>query len=84
MKTTNSNSQPIKIYTLPDCSYCKQTKLYLDKNNYTYEEIDLNTNKAGQSFMSERNYSKLPVTVIGETEIHGFRLDLIKETLNNI
>lgn len=84
IKTTNSNSQPIKIYTLPDCSYCKQTKLYLDKNNYTYEEIDLNTNKAGQSFMSERNYSKLPVTVIGETEIHGFRLDLIKETLNNI
>ncbi len=77
----SKNSQPIKIYTIPTCSYCKQVKEFLNENNFEYEVIDLETNAQGRAFMDERKYTHLPVTVIGETEISGFRLDLIKETL---
>ena len=71
----------IRLYTLPDCSYCAQIKQFLTDSNLTYEEINLETDTAGQEFMESRGYTALPVTVIGNHEISGFRPDKIKEIL---
>ncbi len=80
-KVLTNNSSDIKIYTLPNCSYCNETKKYFNENNLPYEEFNLEISKEGQAFMEKNKYSKLPITVINGEEIHGFRLDLIKELL---
>ncbi len=71
----------VRIYTLPNCSYCAQVKDFLTKNHIAYDEVDLSTDLDGQNFMEERGYSALPVTIIGDQEISGFRMDLIKKML---
>lgn len=78
-----SDGTKIRIYTLPDCAYCRQVKDYLKSRNLGYEEINLDTDKDGQTFMDDRGYTALPVTVIGSHEISGFRLDKIKEILES-
>lgn len=72
----------IRIYTQPNCSYCSQIKQFLSDHQLAYEEIDLSSDQEGQRFMEKRGYSALPVTVIGNQEISGFRLDKIKEILH--
>lgn len=82
----NTDASPVPVpdimmYTMPDCSYCKQTKDFLKSFDISFKEINLQTDEDGQSFMESRGYTALPVTVIGEHEISGFRLDRIRELL---
>lgn len=77
-----SDPTAIRIYTLPDCSYCLEVKKFLLDNNLSYEEINLEIDREGQEFMESRGYTSLPVTVIGNYEISGFRLDKIREILS--
>lgn len=77
-----SSDSTVKIYTQPGCSYCTQTKEFLREHHIPYVEIDLSTDKEGQAFMDSRGYTALPVTVIGDDEIAGFRLDKIKSLLH--
>lgn len=75
------SSATVRLYTLPGCSYCRQVKEFLSGNNIPYEEIHLESDEEGQAFMDSRGYTALPVTVIKDHEISGFRLDKIKELL---
>lgn len=77
-----ASSENIKLYSLPGCTYCIQIKDYLKSQELSFQEINLETDEAGQAFMEERGYTALPVTIIGTHEISGFRLDKIKEILN--
>ncbi|WP_442914654.1 glutaredoxin family protein [Lacrimispora sp.] len=79
-----ASSENIKLYSLPGCTYCSQIKDYLQSQGLSFQEINLETDQAGQSFMEERGYTALPVTIIGTHEISGFRLDKIKEILNRL
>ncbi len=74
--------ETIRLYSLPGCTYCSHIKDYLNSQGLSFQEINLETDQAGQSFMEERGYTALPVTIIGTHEISGFRLDKIKEILN--
>lgn len=78
MKNTG---EQVKIYTMPDCSYCKKVKEFFRENGIAYEEINLQVSSEGQQFMEERGYRALPVTVIGKTEISGYNMDEIKDAL---
>lgn len=54
----------ITVYTIKDCAFSKQEKEYLNTNKLTYEEKDLETNKA---FLTEmlaisNNFAGTPVT----------------------
>lgn len=72
---------PIRIYTMPTCSYCRSVKEFLRGVGADYEEVDLSTDRAGQAFMKERGYTGLPVTVIGDEEIVGYHMPKIKAAL---
>lgn len=76
-----NTNEKVKIYTMPDCSYCKGVKEFLSENHILYEEINLQTDKDGQKFMDTRGYTALPVTVIKDNEIVGYNLEKIKKTL---
>ena len=62
---------PVRIYTMPGCSYCRSVKEYLRDAGVSYAEVDLSKDKEGQAFMNARGYTALPVTVIGGTEKIG-------------
>lgn len=72
---------PVRIYTMPGCSYCRSVKEFLRDAGVSYGEVDLSQDKEGQAFMSARGYTALPVTVIGETEISGYDMPKIKAAL---
>ncbi len=67
----------IKVYTLPNCGYCKQLKKHLDKNNIEYEEIVVTESADAKKFMKDRGYTGVPVTVIGTEEIQGLNIEKI-------
>lgn len=72
---------PVRIYTMPGCSYCRSVKEFLKGAGVAYGEVDLSTDKEGQAFMDQRGYTALPVTVIGQTEVSGYDMPKIKKAL---
>ncbi len=70
-----------RVYSLPDCSYCRTVKKFLKDSGVPYQDINLAEDKAGQAFMKERKYTRLPVTVIGDNEILGPDMPAIKAAL---
>lgn len=71
----------VKVYSLPDCVYCKTVKTFLLEHNIPFDDINLQTDKDGQAFMDNRGYTALPVTVVNGEEISGYYIDKIKEVL---
>lgn len=80
-KVQNSGIASVKIYTLPDCGYCRQVKAFLDAQGVVYEEIDLQTSREGQNFMDDRGYTGTPVTVVGDQELVGLNLKRLAELI---
>jgi len=76
-----AGTAPVRIYTMPGCSYCRSVKEFLRQGGISYEEINLAEDKAGQAFMESRGYTGLPVTVIGAEEIVGYNMPRIKAAL---
>ena len=76
-----AGTAPVRIYTMPGCSYCRSVKEFLRQGGISYEEINLAEDKAGQAFMESRGYTGLPVTVIGAEEIVGYNMTRIKAAL---
>lgn len=74
----------IKMYTVPGCGYCKTIKQHLKKRGFEVTEIDLSVDEDGQNFMDLRGYTGVPVTVIGEQEIVGFKMEDIDEALDTL
>ena len=72
---------PVRIYTMPGCSYCRSVKEFLRSVGVEYQEVDLSTDKEGQAFMDRRGYTALPVTVAGDEEIAGYNMPKIREAL---
>lgn len=72
----------VKIYTMPNCVYCKNTKNFLSEHNIPFEEINLETDKKGQDFMDSRGYTALPVTIVNGHEISGYAIKKIKQALS--
>ena len=71
----------VRVYSMPDCSYCRTVKAFLKEQGIAFEEVDLSTDKAGQAFMAQRKYTALPVTVVGTEEITGYHMPKIKAAL---
>ena len=76
-----AGAAPVRIYTMPGCSYCHSVKEFLRQSGISYEEVSLAEDKAGQAFMESRGYTGLPVTVIGAEEIMGYNMPRIKAAL---
>lgn len=72
---------PVRIYTMPECSYCRSVKEFLQGAGVAYQEVDLSTDRQGQAFMADRGYTGLPVTVIGGEEIVGYNMPKVKAAL---
>lgn len=76
-----ADAPPVRVYSQPGCSYCRRTKEYLAEHGVSYVDIDLTKDREGQKFMNRRGYTRLPVTVVGETEIEGYDLGAVARAL---
>lgn len=72
----------IKIYTTPVCTYCKVAKDFFQKNNFSYEEVDVTADdNALNEMMSKSHQMGVPVIDIDGEVFVGFDRKGISETL---
>lgn len=77
----------ITIYSTPTCGYCQLAKQYFDKNNVTYQDIDVLADEARQKEMVDKSGQMgVPVIVItkdGKEEILiGFQKEKLAQLLD--
>lgn len=63
----------IEIYTKSWCPYCHSAKELLRRKGWTFTEIDVTTDKDGQTEMTRRagGRTSVPQIFIGETHVGG-------------
>lgn len=68
------NNLTIKIYTTKTCGYCFLAKNLLERNNYTYIEIDVSDREDIRQKMTKLSdgLKTVPQIFIGEKHIGGF------------
>lgn len=68
----------VTLYTLPKCVQCDSTKRYFDRNNISYDVVDLSTNAEAYSMVSEMGFQAAPVVVTDTDKWSGFRIEKLK------
>lgn len=69
----------ITLYSKPSCPQCSLTKNLLDSGGFEYEIVDLSTDPAAYSYVTEElGYRSAPVVEAFGQHWSGFRPDLIK------
>jgi len=73
----------IKIYTTPNCHYCRLAKEYFNSKNLQYQEIGLVGNQEAQQLvMSKAGMVAAPIIEINGKFVIGFNRDEINRALN--
>ena len=72
----------VKIYSTPNCPYCKLAKQFLAENNIPFEDIDVSVNQlAAQEMISRSGQMGVPVIDIDGQIVVGFDKNKIKQFL---
>ncbi|WP_400161882.1 glutaredoxin family protein [Brevibacillus sp. TJ4] len=69
------------VYSSTNCSFCKQLKTYLEEQNISYEERNIDLSEEARQELSKIGIMSVPLTVIGEKQILGFNPNRIKKAL---
>ncbi|MFH1456827.1 MAG: glutaredoxin domain-containing protein [Patescibacteria group bacterium] len=78
----------IKVYSTPMCHFCHMIKDFLDKNNISYESIDVSIDETkAKEMVDKTGQMGVPVTIIAKDDgqeeiIVGFQESKLKEILN--
>lgn len=72
----------VKIYSTPDCPWCKRVKKFLKENNIEFKDIDVSSDEKAQKEMVEKSGQQgVPVIDFNGEIIVGFDEDKLKEIL---
>jgi glutaredoxin-like YruB-family protein len=72
----------VKIYSTPECSYCKGAKALFKANSIDYEELDVSANDKNLEEMKEiSGQMGVPVIIIDGKMFLGFDREKIEEAL---
>ncbi|BCZ82101.1 glutaredoxin 3 [Paraburkholderia terrae] len=75
----------ITIYTTPTCPYCLAAKALLKKKGLSYEEINVQGDRATALALMERTGRRtVPQIFVGETHVGGFDDLNALETAGNL
>ena len=69
------NKQVI-VYTTNDCIECTMVKQVLTMEGITFEVRDVSTSAAHQREVEKYGFLGVPVTVVGERAVKGFKNEL--------
>ena len=68
------------------CPYCYQARKYLQSNEISYCEYDMERSDEGEKLYREINGQAIPILLIGEYQINGFneqRIEIALEKLHS-
>lgn len=72
----------VKIYSTKTCPYCEMAKLFFQRNNIKFEDIDVSNNeKAAKEMVEKSGQMAVPVIDIDGKIIVGFNVRALKEAL---
>ena len=80
-------TEPVKVYALSTCIYCRNTKAWLDQHDVNYEciEVDLIDQQARFSVLKEiktrSSVVSFPTIVVGDQVIQGYHPEQLKKVL---
>lgn len=69
------------VYSSTSCHYCAQLKQYLNDQDISYEERNIDTSGQYAKELEDMGLMSVPVTVIGEMRIMGLNPSRIKKAL---
>jgi glutaredoxin-like protein NrdH len=69
------------IYSSAHCHFCKQVKNFMEEQNISYEERNIDENPAYHDELARLGIMSVPLTLIGDKQILGFNPDRIKKAL---
>ncbi|MBU5592756.1 glutathione S-transferase N-terminal domain-containing protein [Clostridium sp. MSJ-4] len=73
----------VKIYTTPNCPYCKKARAYFDTKNIEYKDINVLEDKESRKVMIETSgQQSVPVIDIDGEIILGFNKYAVDAALN--
>lgn len=73
----------VKIYSIPECSWCQKAKQYFKLKNIAYNDINVQDDIAGREEMITLTKQQgVPVIIIDNSIIIGFDRDKIDTLLN--
>ncbi len=72
----------VKIYSTPNCAYCKMAKEFFTENNFQVQEINvIEDAKAREEMFEKSNQKGVPVIDIDGEIYVGFNRSALKEAL---
>ena len=75
-------AREVKIYTTPDCPYCKMAKKFLDDNGIKYQEFNVAEDKAALKEMEDKyNSLGVPTICFDNEVVVGFDEAQLREKL---
>lgn len=75
----------IKVYTIPDCPWCKKTKAYLKSKGVDYTDLNVEEDmEARREFLTISKQQSLPVININGNIVIGYDKDEIDKYLNAV
>jgi glutaredoxin len=76
----------ITVYYTPDCVFCHALMAWLEKKGIEFEEKDLSDKKirAKLEKQYDREFTSVPLTIIGDEIIEGFNRPAIKRALKKL
>lgn len=80
----SAGSQVVAIYTASWCGYCKQLKRFLDAGGVDYQEYDIEGTTRDYLMFKSLGGTGVPLVVVGDTIISGYRPDAIALKLNGL
>jgi len=74
----------VTIYTTPTCPWCHRTKAWMRDKKIRYKEVDVTTDKKGlEEMVRISGQTGVPVIVVGEEVIVGFKESRLNEIFKN-
>jgi glutaredoxin-like YruB-family protein len=73
----------VVVFTTPTCSWCRVVKQHLKKHSIRFKEIDVSKDeRAARDMVRRTGQQGVPVTLIQNRAIVGFKKDEINRLLN--
>lgn len=74
----------VVLYGTKTCPYCQQTRAYLNDHHIPFADIDVNHAGKGQQDYRSFGESAVPVILIGNRRITGFKQSAIEAALEQL
>jgi len=66
------------------CSYCSKARKYLQQNEISYCEYDMERSEEGKRLYKEVNGQAIPILLIGDYQVNGFNEYSIEKALERL